>query len=102
MQEAHGHVHNDDIAAHRGRRPAVSATVHCLPGCAIGEVLGMVISPARALTNPASIVVSIALAFFFGYAPPMRPLPREPGPRRAIRLAFASDTVSITTMEIVD
>lgn len=81
---------------------AVSATLHCLTGCAIGEILGMVIATAVNLSNAASIALSIVLAFVFGYGLTMRPLVGAVGARRAVRLAFASDTVSIATMEIVD
>ncbi|MBS1676449.1 MAG: DUF4396 domain-containing protein [Actinobacteria bacterium] len=84
-------------------RLALSATVHCLSGCAIGEVLGMVISTAAGFSNALSIVVSVVLAFFFGYALTSLPLLRSGLPlRRVAPLAFASDTASITTMEIVD
>jgi Domain of unknown function (DUF4396) len=81
---------------------ALSATVHCLTGCAIGEVAGMVVATAVGLGNAASIALSIALAFLFGYGLTVRPLLRAFGPRTAVGLAFASDTVSIATMEIVD
>jgi hypothetical protein len=81
---------------------AVSATLRCLTGCAIGEILGMVIATALSLSNAASILVAIVLAFVFGYGLTMRPLVRAVGGRRAIRLAFASDTVSIAAMEIID
>jgi Domain of unknown function (DUF4396) len=81
---------------------AISATLHCLTGCAIGEILGMVIATALGFGNAASIALSIALAFVFGYGLTMRPLLRVVGTPRAARLAFASDTVSITTMEVVD
>jgi hypothetical protein len=82
---------------------AFSATVHCLTGCAIGEVLGMVIGTAFGWSNGATIVASIVLAFFFGYAFTSLPLLRAGLlVRRAAPLAFASDTLSITTMEIVD
>ena len=84
-------------------RLAFSATVHCLTGCAIGEVLGMVISTAFGWSNAANIVLSILLAFVFGYALTSLPLVRSGlPPRRVARLALASDTLSITTMEIVD
>jgi hypothetical protein len=84
-------------------RLAFSATVHCLTGCAIGEVLGMVIGTAFGWSNGATIVASIVLAFFFGYALTSLPLLRAGlSVRRAAPLAFASDTLSITTMEIVD
>ena len=85
-----------------GWNTAVSATVHCLTGCAIGEILGMVIATALGLSNVLSILLAIVLAFAFGYGLTMRPLLPAVGARRAIRLAFASDTISITTMEIVD
>jgi hypothetical protein len=82
---------------------ALSATVHCLTGCAIGEVLGMVIGTALGWSNGATIVASIVLAFFFGYALTSLPLLRAGlSARRVVALAFASDTLSITTMEIVD
>ncbi|MFL5959572.1 MAG: DUF4396 domain-containing protein [Gaiellaceae bacterium] len=84
-------------------RSAVQATLHCLTGCAIGEVLGMVVATALGWGNAASIAVSIVLAFFFGYSLTIRPvLAAGVGLRRAIPVAFASDTVSIATMEIVD
>jgi hypothetical protein len=84
-------------------RNAVQATLHCLTGCAIGEVLGMVLATAFGFGNAASIAVSVALAFLFGYTLTIRPVVRAGvGFRRAVGVAFASDTVSITTMEIVD
>jgi hypothetical protein len=84
-------------------RAAVSATVHCLTGCAIGEILGMVISTALGWHNVASIVLSIVLAFIFGYALTIRPvLASGMGFRRAIGVALAADTVSIAVMELVD
>jgi hypothetical protein len=85
------------------RRLAFSATVHCLTGCAIGEVLGMIIGTALDWGDVQTIVLSIALAFFFGYALTMRPLlAGGVAFRQAARLAFASDTISIAIMEIVD
>ena len=82
---------------------AVQATLHCLTGCAIGEVLGMVLATSLGWGDVTSIAVSVALAFVFGYALTIRPVARAGvGFRRALRVAFASDTVSITTMEIVD
>jgi hypothetical protein len=82
---------------------AVQATLHCLTGCAIGEVLGMVLATAFGWGNAASIAAAVALAFLFGYALTIRPVLRAGvGFRRALGVAFASDTVSIATMEIVD
>lgn len=84
-------------------RLAFSATVHCLTGCSIGEVLGMVLGTAFHLGNGSTIVLSILLAFGFGYLLTMLPLLRSGvAPRTALRLALASDTVSIVIMEIVD
>jgi hypothetical protein len=84
-------------------RSAIQATLHCLTGCAIGEVLGMVLATALGWGNAASVAVSVALAFFFGYALTIQPVLRAGVPvRRALRLAGASDTISIATMELVD
>ncbi|HEY0631710.1 MAG TPA: DUF4396 domain-containing protein [Thermoleophilaceae bacterium] len=84
-------------------RLAFMATVHCLSGCAIGEILGMVLATWWGWGNFASIVLSIVLAFFFGYGLTSLPLLRSGmSVRQVAPLAFASDTASITTMEIVD
>jgi hypothetical protein len=98
LDTAHDHGHSPSL-----NRSALQATVHCLTGCAIGEVLGMVIATALAFGDAASIGISIVLAFFFGYALTLGPVVRAGVPvRRAARLALASDTVSIGTMELVD
>jgi uncharacterized membrane protein YbjE (DUF340 family) len=84
-------------------RSAVSATLHCLTGCAIGEVLGMILATWWGWGNLASIVLAIVLAFFFGYSLTVGPVLRAGVPlRRALPVAFASDTASISVMEIVD
>ncbi len=84
-------------------RLAFSATTHCLTGCAIGEVLGLVIGTIFGWGNFATIILAIVLAFFFGYALTMLPLLRSGLALSAsLPLAFASDTLSITVMEIVD
>lgn len=92
-------------AADRGslNRLAFSATVHCLTGCSIGEVLGMVIGTALGFGNWGTVALAVVLAFFFGYLLTMLPLLRAGiGLRTALGVAFASDTASITIMEIVD
>ncbi len=95
------HAHH--AAATSLNRLAISATLHCLTGCAIGEVLGMVIGTALGWSNAATIALAVALAFLFGYALTMRPLLRSGlALTAALRLALAADTVSITIMEIVD
>ncbi|MFC3805370.1 DUF4396 domain-containing protein [Terrabacter sp. MAHUQ-38] len=84
-------------------RQAVSATLHCLTGCAIGEVLGMVLGTWWGWSDGATIVLAIVLAFFFGYSLTVWPVRRAGLPwRRAITVALAADTVSITVMEIMD
>ena len=101
-QHAH-HQHHGHQPAPSLNRLAASATLHCLTGCAIGEVLGMVIGTALGLGNGATIALAVALAFLFGYLLTIWPLLRAGLPKRAAaRLALASDTASITIMEIVD
>jgi hypothetical protein len=90
-------VSNDDL------RMAVTATLHCLTGCAIGEVLGMVIGTGLGWSSAATVVLSIALAFLFGYSLTIWPVLRSGlGLRAALGVALAADTVSIATMEVVD
>ncbi len=84
-------------------RVALSATLHCLTGCAIGEVLGLTIASTLGWSNLPSIAIAVGLAFFFGYSLTLVPLLRSRiAPGRALPLAFASDTLSIIVMEIVD
>ena len=84
-------------------RTAVSATLHCLTGCAIGEVLGMVIGTALGWGDWPTIALAVVLAFFFGYALTVGPVLRSGLPfRSAVKVALAADTVSILVMEIVD
>ena len=84
-------------------RLAFSATAHCLTGCAIGEVLGLVIGTILGWGTLATIALAVVLAFFFGYSLTMLPLLRS-GMALAtvLPIAFAADTLSITVMEIVD
>lgn len=82
---------------------AFMATAHCLAGCSIGEVAGMMIGTAAGLGNWTTIALAIALAFISGYSLTLIPLLRGGlGLRQALVTAFASDTVSIAVMEIVD
>ncbi|HEY0304143.1 MAG TPA: DUF4396 domain-containing protein [Longimicrobiales bacterium] len=102
MEHVH-HAHHQ----HHARQPSLnrtawSATLHCLTGCAIGEVLGMVIGTALGWGNGATIALAVALAFLFGFALTLLPLLRATGFNTALKLALASDTASITVMEIVD
>jgi hypothetical protein len=98
--EAHApHAHEHDASF----TVALNATLHCLTGCAIGEIAGMAISTALGFSNAGNIVLSIALAFVFGYSLTSMPLLRAGFAFGAVvPIALASDTLSITTMEIVD
>ena len=94
----HTHARPSDLT-----RTAVSATLHCLTGCAIGEVLGMVLATWWGWSNAPSIALAIVLAFFFGYSLTVWPVLRSGlTMRRAIGVALAADTISILVMEIVD
>jgi hypothetical protein len=93
------HVHAEEDL----NRAAFSATIHCLTGCAIGEILGMVIATAAGWGNLASLAISIVLAFFFGYLLTLWPVLRAGlSLRQATGVALAADTVSIVIMELVD
>jgi hypothetical protein len=84
-------------------RVAVQATLHCLTGCATGEIIGTVIGSGLNWSNMITALLGIALAFVFGYSFTMRPLLAHGiGLKRATRLALTSDTFSIAIMEIVD
>jgi hypothetical protein len=97
---AHGHDHGAPVSL---TRQAVSATLHCLTGCAIGEVLGMVLATWWGWADGPSIALAVALAFLFGYSLTIAPVLRAGvSLRAALGIALAADTASITTMEIVD
>jgi hypothetical protein len=82
---------------------AASATLHCLTGCAIGEVLGLLIGTALGLGNTPTIALAVGLAFVFGYSFSTRPLLRSGMTlRAALILVLAADTLSIAVMEVVD
>jgi hypothetical protein len=99
VAQAHGHGDARTSLNHI----AFAATWHCLTGCAIGEVLGLVVATALDWSNLASIAIAVVLAFFFGYSLTLRPLiVGGVGLRRAARVALAADTVSIAVMELVD
>ena len=102
MTEHEHHDHHD----HDGpslTRTAISATLHCLTGCAIGEVLGMILATWWGWGDAASIALAVVLAFFFGYSLTLLPVLRAGvAVSAAIGVALAADTLSILTMEIVD
>ena len=96
-------THSDPPSGAGLTRLAISATLHCLTGCAIGEVLGMVIGTALGWSDVQTIVLAVALAFVFGYAFTIGPVMRSGlALGAAIPVALAADTLSITVMEIVD
>jgi hypothetical protein len=100
----HGHHHHEMPTEGRAlTNVAVSATLHCLTGCAIGEVAGMAIGTALGFSDLATIALAVTLAFFFGYLLTSLPLLRAGLALSAVvPIALASDTLSIATMEIVD
>ncbi|MEU9252325.1 DUF4396 domain-containing protein [Streptomyces sp. NPDC048270] len=117
MEHAHhAHDRHDDRHLHDGHEHhghgrqgragwgmAARATLHCLTGCAIGEVLGMVIGTALGWGNVPTMALAIALAFLFGYAFTLRGvLAAGVDFRTAVRVALAADTLSITVMELID
>jgi hypothetical protein len=98
MVQTMDHHHDSSLT-----RTAISATLHCLTGCAIGEILGMAIGTAFGLSTAATVVLAVALAFLFGYGLTSLPLLRAGMALSAVLpIALASDTLSIATMEIVD
>lgn len=111
MHDPHaGHVHHEDSAPDAApsagdsvNAMAASATLHCLTGCAIGEIAGLIIGTAMGLSNVATIALAIGLAFLFGYALSTLPLIKAGlGFFGALGLVLAADTLSIATMEVVD
>jgi hypothetical protein len=103
MEQHHNHPLTAHVPSPSLNRLALTATTHCLTGCAIGEVLGMVIGTAANWHNAATVAVSTILAFIFGYAFTLGPLLKNGVElRTALGLALASDTLSIAVMEIVD
>lgn len=103
IMSEHNHHANHGPAQGSLWSQAVSATLHCLLGCSIGEVLGMAIGTALGWHNLATVILSIALAFVFGYSLAMRPVMRAGLTfAAALPVALASDTVSIAVMELVD
>ncbi|BFV56260.1 DUF4396 domain-containing protein [Kitasatospora sp. CMC57] len=104
QHENHAHqVRHGHHATGGSWRNAAQATLHCLTGCAIGEILGLVIGTALGLHNGATVVLSVLLAFVFGYALTMRGVLRAGlDLRGALKVALAADTVSIVVMELVD
>jgi cation transport ATPase len=101
--EGHHGSHSSDHHVASLNRTAIMATLHCLTGCTIGEILGMVLGTAFGWSNWSTVALAVILAFAFGYAMTLWPL-RKSGMAWgvALGLAFASDTLSMATMEFVD
>ena len=99
----HAHAHEMPAEGAALTSLAVSATLHCLTGCAIGEVLGMVLATWWGWGDAASIALAVVLAFFFGYLLTLVPLLRAgTALGAAVGIALVADTLSIATMEVVD
>lgn len=99
----HSHHHELPSSGEELTRVAVAATMHCLTGCALGEIAGMAIGTAAGLSNVLTMALAVILAFCFGYTLTSLPLLRAGIPlRRVVKIALASDTLSILTMEITD
>lgn len=102
-QEQHQDPAHDHHATGSVDAMAVSATLHCLTGCAIGEIAGLVIGTAAGLSNGVTIIISIALAFLFGYSLSTLPLLKAGlALGTALSLVLAADSLSIAAMEVVD
>src|SRR5215208_6182826 len=103
--DVHDHMHGaaGAVAHDSTWQTAISATVHCLTGCAIGEVLGMVLATWWGWSTVPSLLLAIVLAFFFGYLLTFTSVRRSGLTfADAVKIAFAADTISIAVMEIVD
>jgi hypothetical protein len=103
------HTHQQETSTHAGHAAtglwsqAMSATLHCLTGCAIGEVLGLALATWWGWSNGPSIALAVVLAFVFGYSLTIWPVLRAGLPlKAALGVALAADTVSITVMEVID
>lgn len=101
--QTHDHTDHGPLTGAPLTRLALSATLHCLTGCAIGEILGLVLATWWGWTNLPSILLAVVLAFIFGYSLTIWPVLRSGLPlATSIKIALAADTLSILTMEIVD
>lgn len=100
----HDHAHHEQHASvDASRAVAVSATLHCLTGCAIGEIVGLVVGTIFGLGTVPTLLLAIGLAFVFGFTLSTLPLLRAGvGFLAALSVVVAADTLSIATMEIVD
>lgn len=103
MTATHAYHHHHPAAASPGWRLAAQATLHCMAGCAIGEVAGMAIGAGLGLGTWQTVLLAVVLAFITGFGLTMRPLLASGmALAAALRIAFAADFISVTVMEVVD
>jgi hypothetical protein len=104
MHEHSTHHDHEDHSHHRGStNMAISATLHCLTGCAIGEIAGLIIGTIIGLSVVATIGLAVSLSFLFGYSLSLLPLLKHGlSFKKALPVILVADTLSILTMEIVD
>lgn len=101
QEQTHDHGHHHQMAS--TNRMAISATLHCITGCAIGEIIGLIVGTIIGLSTGANIALAIALSFVFGYSLSILPLLKNGMSfKQALPIILAADTVSILTMEVVD
>lgn len=99
----HGHQGHHSTHSNSANTLAISATLHCLTGCAIGEITGLVIASILGLSLISSIALAVVLAFMFGYGLSIIPLLKNGLPlKKALPIILAADSLSILTMEVVD
>lgn len=96
-------VYNASMERSQATNAAMNATLHCLTGCAIGEITGMIIGTSLGLDKLVTVMISVSLAFLFGYLLSLIPIVQAGVPlKKAATLVLAADTLSIAVMELVD
>lgn len=101
----HDHHHNHNVLNKQldNKQMAANATLHCLFGCAIGELIGVTIGTHAGFEPHQTVLLAAILSFISGYTVSTLPLLRA-GIKftSALKIVFAADTLSILTMTLVD